>query len=125
VLLVRQARTLRRILTREGGEQGRLQEPVEQGRQVQIESWSKHKNKYKDEQRSRKKDGHGRKVRAMLGASDVDSSSAYSSSSSCSSQDEGDQRNNKKASKNLSGLSCFTGDGFCGMARSSGSKKSH
>jgi flagellar motility protein MotE (MotC chaperone) len=30
-----------------------------------------------------------------------------------------------KASKNLSGLSCFAGDGFCGMARSSGNKKSH
>jgi hypothetical protein len=61
----------------------------------------------------------------MVGASDIDSSSAYSSSSSSSSEDEGDRRKNKKASKNLSGLSCFTGDGFCGMARSSGSKKSH
>jgi 16S rRNA G966 N2-methylase RsmD len=29
------------------------------------------------------------------------------------------------ASKNLSVLSCFAGDGFCGMARSSGNKKSH
>jgi hypothetical protein len=61
----------------------------------------------------------------MVGASDVDSRSAYSSSSSSSSEDEGDQRKNKKASKNLRGLSCFTGDGFCGMAPSSGSKKSH
>jgi flagellar motility protein MotE (MotC chaperone) len=60
----------------------------------------------------------------MVGVSDVDSSSAYSSSSSSSSEDEGDQRRNKKSSKNLSGLSCYAGDGFCGLA-SSGSKKSH
>jgi hypothetical protein len=61
----------------------------------------------------------------MVGVSDIDTSSAYSSSSSSSSEDEGDRRKNKKASKNLSRLSCFSGDGFCGMARSSGSKKSH
>jgi hypothetical protein len=61
----------------------------------------------------------------MVRASDVDSSSAYSSSSSSSSEDEGDKCKNKKASKNLSGLSCFTGDGFYDMARISGSKKSH
>jgi hypothetical protein len=85
----------------------------------------KHKNKHKDERRSRKKDGRGRKARAMVGASDIDSSSAYSSSSSSSSEDEGDRRKNKNAFKNFSGLNCFAGDGFCGMARSSGSKKSH
>jgi hypothetical protein len=61
----------------------------------------------------------------MVGASDVDSSSAYSSSSSSSSEDEGDRHKNKKASKNLSGLSYFAGDGFCDMARSSGRKKGH
>jgi hypothetical protein len=61
----------------------------------------------------------------MVGASDINSSSTYSSSSLSSSEDEGDRRKNKKASKNLSGLSCFAGDGFCGMARSSSSKKSH
>jgi hypothetical protein len=83
----------------------------------------KHKNKYKDERRSRKKESRG-KARAMVGASDVDSSSAYSTSSSSSSEDEGDRRKNKKPSKNLSGLSCFTRDGFCTMALSSGSKKS-
>jgi hypothetical protein len=82
---------------------------------------SKHKNKYKDERRSRKSRG---KARAMVGASDVDSSSAYSTSSSSSSKDEGDRRKNKKSSKNLSGLSCFARDGFCTMALSSGSKKS-
>jgi hypothetical protein len=84
-----------------------------------------HKNKHKDERWLRKKDDCGRKARAMVRVSDVNSSSAYSSSSSSSSEDEGDQRKNKKASKNLSGLRCFAGDGFCGMACSSDSKKSH
>jgi hypothetical protein len=71
---------------------------------------SKHKNKYKDERRSRKKESRG-KARAMVGASNIDSSSAYSSS-----EDEGDRRKNKKSSKNLSGLSCFARDDFCAMA---------
>jgi hypothetical protein len=61
----------------------------------------------------------------MVRASDVDSSSAYSYSSSSSSEDEGDRRKSKKSSKNLSGLSCYTRDGFCGMACSPSSKKSH
>jgi hypothetical protein len=61
----------------------------------------------------------------MVGASDVDSSSAYSSSIPSSSEDEGDWCKNKKSSKNMSGLSCYARDGFCGMARSSDSKKSH
>jgi hypothetical protein len=61
----------------------------------------------------------------MVEASDVDSSSAYSSLSSSSSEDEGDQRKNKKLSKNLSGLRCYARDGFRGMARSFGSKKRH
>jgi hypothetical protein len=60
----------------------------------------------------------------MVGASDVDSSSAYSTSSSSSSEDEGDRRKGRKSSKNLSGLSCFARDGFCTIALSSGSKKS-
>jgi hypothetical protein len=84
---------------------------------------SMHKNKQKDEQRSRKKESRG-KARAMVGASDIDSSSAYSTSSSNSSEDEGDHRKSKKSSKNLSGLSCFARDGFCTMVLSSGSKKS-
>jgi hypothetical protein len=84
-----------------------------------------HKNKHKDERQSRKKDDRGRKARAMVRVSDFDSSSAYSSSSSSSSEDEGDRRKNKKVFKNLNGLSCFAGDGFCGMARSPGNKKSH
>jgi hypothetical protein len=85
----------------------------------------KHKNKHKDERRSRKKDGHRKKARAMVGVSDVDSSSAYSSWISSSSEGEGDRHKNKKSSRNLSGLSCYTRDGFCGMARSSRSKKIH
>jgi hypothetical protein len=84
---------------------------------------SKHKNKHKDERRSRKKESRG-KARAMVGASDVDSSSAYSTSSSSSSEDEGDYRKSMKSSKNLSGLSCFARDGFCTMALSYSSKKS-
>jgi hypothetical protein len=84
---------------------------------------SQHKNKHKDERRSRKKESRG-KARAMVGASDVDSSYAYSTSSSSNTEDEGDRRKSRKLSKNLSGLSCFSRDGFCTMALSSGSKKS-
>jgi hypothetical protein len=61
----------------------------------------------------------------MVGASDVDSSSAYSSSILSSSEDEGDQCKKKKSSKNLSGLSSYARDGFCGMTCSCGSKKIH
>jgi hypothetical protein len=60
----------------------------------------------------------------MVGVSDIDSSSAYSTSSSNSSEDEGDRRKGRKSSKNMNGLSCFTRDGFCTMALSSGNKKS-
>jgi hypothetical protein len=89
--------------------------------------WSRrdHKRKHKgnDERRSRKKESRG-KARAMVGASDVDSSSSYSTSSSSSSEDEGDCRKDRKSSRNLSGLSCFTRDGSCTKALSSASKKS-
>jgi hypothetical protein len=84
---------------------------------------SKHKNKHKDERRSRKKESRG-KAQAMAGASDVDSSSAYSTSSSSSSEDECDRCKSRKSSKNLSGLSCFARDDFCTMTLSSDSKKS-
>jgi hypothetical protein len=60
----------------------------------------------------------------MVGASDVDSSFAYSTSSSSSSEDEGDRHKDRKSSRNLSELSFFARDGFCTMALSSGSKKS-
>jgi hypothetical protein len=73
---------------------------------------SKYKNKHKDERRSRKKESRG-EARAMVGASDVDSSSVHSTFSSSSNEDEGDRRKGKKSSKNLSGLSCFARDGFC------------
>jgi hypothetical protein len=59
----------------------------------------------------------------MVGARDVNSSSAYSTSRSSSS--EGDQRKGWKSSKNISGLSCFARDDLCTKALSSGSKKSH
>jgi hypothetical protein len=84
----------------------------------------KHKSKHKDERRSRKKDDRG-KARAMVGASDADSYFAYSTSSSSSNEDEGDRHKGRKSSKNLSGLSCFTRDGFYTMAVSSSSKKSN
>jgi hypothetical protein len=61
----------------------------------------------------------------MVGASDIDSSSAYSTSSSSSSEDDGDRRKGMKSSKYLSRLSCFARDGFCTMALSSGGKKSN
>jgi hypothetical protein len=89
-----------------------------------LRRYRKNKHKNKDERRSWKKDIHNKKVRAMVGASNVNSSSAYSSSSSSRSEDEGDRRKNKKGSKNLSGLSCFARDDFCGMTHSSSSKKS-
>jgi hypothetical protein len=84
----------------------------------------KHKGKHKDERRSRKKESRG-KARTMVGASNVDSSSAYSTSSLSSSEDEGDRCKGKKLSKNLSGLSYFARDGFYTMALSSSSKKSN
>jgi hypothetical protein len=84
----------------------------------------KHKGKHKDERRSRKKESRG-KARAMVGASDVDSSFAYSTLSSSSSEGEGDRHKGRKPSKNLSGLSCFASDGFCTMALSSCNKKSN
>jgi hypothetical protein len=84
---------------------------------------SKHNNKHKDERRSRKKESRG-KARAMVGASNVDSSSTYSTSSSSNGEDEGDRRKGRKSSKNLSRLSCFARDGFCTMELSSSSKKS-
>jgi hypothetical protein len=58
----------------------------------------------------------------MVGASDVDSNFAYSSSSSSSNEDC-DRCKNKKSSKNLSGLSYYTRDGFCDMAHSSAARR--
>jgi hypothetical protein len=61
----------------------------------------------------------------MVGVSDVDSSSAYSTSTLSSSEDEGNRRKGKKSCKNQSGPRCFARDGFCTIARSSESEKSH
>jgi hypothetical protein len=83
----------------------------------------KHKGKHKDERRLRK-ESRG-KAGAMVGASDVNSSSAYSTSSLSSSEDEGDRRKGRKPSKNLSRVSFFARDGFCTMALSFGRKKSN
>jgi hypothetical protein len=73
----------------------------------QLRRDHKHKQKNKDEQRSRRNNAHGKKAREMVGASVIDSSSAYSTSSSSSSEDEVDWRTSKKASKNLSRMSYF------------------
>jgi hypothetical protein len=125
MLLVRQARTLRRRLPGEVENKDSYKHKSRKDGKYRsrCDHKRKYKNKHNDERRSRKKASRG-KARAMVGASDVDSSSVYSTSSSSSSEDEGDHRKSKKASKNLSGLSCFARDGFCTMAQSSGSKKS-
>jgi hypothetical protein len=124
MLPVRQARTLRRrcpakVENKDGYKHKSRTDGKYRSRRNHK---SKHKNKHKDERRSRKKESRG-KARAMVGARDVDSSFTYSTSSSSSSEDEGDHRKSRKSSKNLSGLSCFTRDGFCTMALSSGSKR--
>jgi hypothetical protein len=58
----------------------------------------------------------------VVGASDIDSSSCYSSSSS--SDEEENRHKDKRSSKNINGL-CFAGQGFCGMAHITASKKSN
>ena len=61
----------------------------------------------------------------VAGASDVDSSMCYTSSSSSSDEDDhGHGKDRRHMSKNLNGLSFVVTSGFCGMARSSGSKRS-
>ena len=60
----------------------------------------------------------------VSGASDVNSSSCYTSSSSSSEEEDGGRHKEKRhTSKNFNGLSCVARGDFCGMARSSGSKK--
>jgi hypothetical protein len=83
---------------------------------------SKHKNKHKDERRSRKKESRG-KARTMVGASDVDSSSAYSTSSQAAVKMKAIAARAGSRPRTC-GLSCFARDGFCTMALSSGNKKS-
>jgi hypothetical protein len=91
------------------------------------------KHKFKDKRKkSKKKDyGHGKKTRSrekMKRSSDIESDSEDTSSSSSDEDEEDDKKKKKKnLSKYLNGL-CVTGlslkDDFCGMARSSSSKKS-
>jgi hypothetical protein len=86
-----------------------------------------YKGKNKSERRPRKSGGHKKKIERVMvaGASDTDSSSYYTSSSSSDEEEEEevDRHKSKQSSKNINSL-CFTADGFCGMAHSSGSKKS-
>jgi hypothetical protein len=86
-------------------------------------SRDEYKGKNKSERRPRKSGGHKKKEQAMVaGASDIDSSSCYSSSST--SDEEENRHKGKRSSKNINNL-CFATQGFCGMARSSASKKSN
>jgi hypothetical protein len=89
------------------------------------------KHKFKDESKKSKKKihGHGKKTRSrekMKRSSDIESNSEDTSSSS-SDEDEEDDKKKKNLCKYLNGL-CVTGlslkDDFCGMARSSSSKRS-
>jgi regulator of replication initiation timing len=57
----------------------------------------------------------------VASASDINSRSCYSSSSSC--DEEENRHKGKQSGKNINGL-CFTAQGFCGKAHSTGSKKS-
>jgi hypothetical protein len=98
------------------------------------------KHKFMDKRKkSKKKDHeHGKKARSrekMKRSSDIESDSEDTSSSSSDEDEEGDKRkkkkkknkNKKNLGKYLNGL-CVTGlslkDDFCGMARSSSSKRS-
>jgi hypothetical protein len=91
------------------------------------------KHKFKDKRKkSNKKDhGHGKKIRArekMKRSSDIESDSEDTSLRSSDEDEEDDKKRRKKnLSKYLNGL-CVTGlslkDDFCGMARSSSSKRS-
>jgi hypothetical protein len=89
----------------------------------------KHKSKNKRRKSKKKDHGHGRKSRSqekMKKSSDVESDSEDMSSSSSDEDEEGDKKK-KNLGKYLNGL-CVMGlsskDEFCGMARSSSSKKS-
>jgi hypothetical protein len=74
----------------------------------------KHKGKHKDERRSRKKETEARFEKWLERATSAPVLRTPPRA-----------RVAMKPSKNLSGLSCFTRDGFCTMALSSGSKKSN
>jgi hypothetical protein len=90
------------------------------------------KHNFKDKRKkSKKKDhGHGKKTRnreKMTRSSDIESDYEDTSSSSSDEDDEGDKKKKKNHDKYLNAL-CVTGlslkDDFCGMARSTSSKRS-
>jgi hypothetical protein len=90
------------------------------------------KHKFMDKRKkSKKKDHeHGEKAQSrekMKRSSDIESDSEDTSSSSSDEDEEDDKKKKKNLGKHLNGL-CVTGlslkDNFCGMARSSSSKRS-
>jgi hypothetical protein len=95
----------------------------------------KHKSKDKRRKSKKKDHGHGKKTRSrekMKRSSDIESDSEDTSSSSSDEDEEGDKKK-KDFDKYLNGLCCTASktsrnynkkDGLCGMARSSGSKRS-
>jgi hypothetical protein len=97
---------------------------------VKVNNNDKHKFKDKRKKSKKKDPGHGKKTRSpdkMKRSSDIESDSEDTSSSLSDEDEEDDKKKKKNLSKYLNGL-CVTGlslkDDFCGMARSSSSKRS-
>jgi hypothetical protein len=102
---------------------------------LKLNENDKHKSKDKRRKSKKKDHGHARKTRSrekMKKSSDVESDSEDTSSSSSDEDEEGEKKKEKKEKKKnlakyLNSL-CVMGlsskDEFCGMARSSNSKKS-
>jgi hypothetical protein len=97
-----------------------------------LKNNDKHKSKDKRRKSKKKDRGHGKKTRSqekMKRSSDIESDSEDTSSSSSDEDEEGDKKKKKKKNLGmyLNGL-CLTDlslkDDFCGMARSSSSKRS-
>jgi hypothetical protein len=97
---------------------------------TKVNNHDKHKFRDKRGEPKKKDRGHGKKMRSrekMKRSSDIESDSEDTSSSSSDEDKEDDKKNKKKnLGKYLNGL-CVTGlslkDDFCGMARSSSSKR--
>jgi hypothetical protein len=97
-----------------------------------VNNHDKHKFKDKRKKSKKKNHGHGKKTRSrekMKRSSDIESDFEDTSSSSSDEDEEDDKKKKKKKNlgKYLNSL-CVTGlslkDDFCGMARSSSSKRS-
>jgi hypothetical protein len=95
-----------------------------------VNNHDKHKIKDKRRKPKKKDHGHGKKMwsrEKMKRSSDIESDSEDTSSSLCDEDEEDDKKKKKNLGKYLNGL-CVTGlrlkDDFCGMARSSSSKRS-